>query len=171
MRTQLTSAAAVLAVLLAAGCGGSDDSGEPGDDTAAPRPSESTSASTAAPDGGLTVTDGITVDDLVGCLTDAGLDAAASDSVPFGVEVPVVEVEVTAMTDYSGGTEQGAQLYVFTDPDAAADNAGVLTLGGSDDPSNSRFGVHQNVVRTMSIILAPDPHTDDENALLGCLPS
>ena len=122
-------------------------------------------------DDGLTVTDGITPDDLVGCLTDAGLDAATTDSQPFGVEVPVVEVEVTGMTDYSGDTRQGAQLYVFADPAQAADNAGVITLGASDDPENNRFGVHQNVVRTMSIVLAPDPHTDDEAALLGCLPA
>ncbi len=168
MRTLLSSAAAVFVVTLAAGCGG--DSGDGKADE--PRPTESTS--TAADDDSgdeLAVTDGITPDDLVGCLTDAGLDAAISDDVPFGVRIPVVEVEVTAMTDYSGGTDQGAQLFVFADPASAADNAGVLTLGGSDDPAKTRFGVHQNVVRAMSIILAPDPHTDDETALLGCLPA
>ena len=99
----LASAAAVLVLTLAAGCGG--DSGD--EKTAEPRPTGSTSA--AAPDsGGLTVTDGITPNDLVGCLTDAGLAAEVSDSVPFGVEVPVVNVDVTAMTDYSDGTDQGA---------------------------------------------------------------
>ena len=166
MRTLLTSAAAVLVLTLAAGCGG--DSGD--EKTAEPRPTGSTSA--AAPDsGGLTVSDGITPDDLVGCLTDAGLAAEVSDSVPFGVEVPVVNVDVTAMADYSDGTDQGAELFVFADPASAADNAAALTLGGSDDPTNNRYGVHQNVVRVMSIILAPDPHTDDEAALLGCLPA
>ena len=166
MRTLLTSAAAVLVLTLAAGCGG--DSGD--EKTAEPRPTGSTSA--AAPgSGGLTVTDGITPDDLVGCLTDAGLAAEVSDSVPFGVDVPVVNVDVTAMTDYSDGTDQGADLFVFADPASAADNAAALTLGGSDDPTNNRYGVHQNVVRVMSIILAPDPHTDDEAALLGCLPA
>jgi hypothetical protein len=169
MRTLLTSAAAVLVLTLAAACGG--DSGDSGDEKAAePSPTGSTSAA-ASGGGGLTVTDGITPDDLVGCLTDAGLTAAVSDSVPFGVEVPVVNVDVTEMTDYSGGTDQAAELFVFADPTNAADNAAALTLGGSDDPTNERFGVHQNVVRVMSIILAPDPHTDDEAALLGCLPA
>jgi hypothetical protein len=166
MRTLLTSAVAVLVLTFAAGCGG--DSGD--DETAEPRPTGSTSA--AAPDsGGFAVSDGITPDDLVGCLTDAGLAAEVSDSVPFGVDVPVVNVDVTEMTDYSGGTDQGAELFVFADPTSAADNAAALTLGGSDDPTKNRYGVHQNVVRVMSIILAPDPHTDDEAALLGCLPA
>ena len=103
MRTLLTSAAAVLVLTFAAGCGG--DSGD--DETAEPRPTGSTSA-TAPDSGGLTVSDGITPDDLVGCLTDAGLAAEVSDSVPFGVDVPVVNVDVTEMTDYSDGTDQGA---------------------------------------------------------------
>ena len=80
-------------------------------------------------------------------------------------------MDVTAMTDYSDGTDQGAELFVFADPTSAADNAAALTLGGSDDPTNNRYGVHQNVVRVMSIILAPEPHTDDEAALLDCLPA
>jgi hypothetical protein len=170
MRPLLASAAAVLVLTLACGCGG-DSSDSDAEQTTEPRPTESTSA--AGPDdaGDLSVTDGITPDDLVACLTDAGLTAAVTDSVPFGVEVPVVEVEVAAMADYKGDTEQGASLWVFADPAGAADNAAVITLGGSDDPTNNRYGVHQNVVRVMSIILAPDPHTDDEAALLGCLPS
>jgi len=166
MRTLLTSAAAFLVLTFAAGCGG--DSGD--EETAEPQPTGSTSE--AAPDGGgLTVSDGITPDDLVGCLTDAGLAAEVSDSVPFGVDVPVVNVDVAEMKDYSDGTDQGAELFVFADPTSAADSAAALTLGGSDDPTNNRYGVHQNVVRVMSIILAPDPHTDDEAALLGCLPA
>ena len=169
MRTLLSSATAVLVLTLGTGCGG--DSGDSGNSTTAEPSPTGSSSETAPAAGGLTVTDGITPDDLVGCLTDAGLTAAVSESVPFGVEVPVVNVDVTGMTDYSGGTDQGAELFVFTDPTNAADNAGVLTLGGSDDPANERYGVHQNVVRVMSIILAPDPHTDDEAALLGCLPA
>jgi hypothetical protein len=168
LRTLLTLASVVLVATVAASCGG--DSG--GDNAADSTPSTSETTTDETPEaGGLAVTDGITPDDLAGCLTDAGLDAAATDSVPFGVEVPVVEVDVTGMTDYEGGTRQGAQLFVFADSATAADNANVLTLGGSDDPTNNRYGVHVNVVRVMSIILAPDPHTDDEAALLGCLPS
>lgn len=169
MRTLLTTAVTTLVLsVLAAGCGG-DSSDDAAEDPSSSGPSAA--ASSTAASSGLTVTDGTTPDDLLACLTGAGLDAEVSDAVPFGVEVPVVEVDVTGMTDYSGGTTQGAELFVFADPATAADNAGVLTLGGSDDPSNNRFGVHQNVVRVMSIILAPDPHTDDESALLGCLPS
>jgi hypothetical protein len=168
MRTLLTSSAATLLLVLTAGCGSDSSDGSAQDP---PSSEPTTAASTTAPSSGLTVTDGTTPDDLLACLTGAGLDAEVSDSVPFGVEVPVVEVAVTGMTDYSGGTTQGAELFVFADPATAADNAGVLTLGGSDDPSNNRYGVHQNVVRVMSIILAPDPHTDDESALLGCLPT
>ena len=101
MRTLLTLASAVLVATLAAGCGG--DSGD--DNAADSTPSTSETPTDETPEaGGLTVTDGITPDDLVGCLTDAGLDAEATDSVPFGVEVPVVEVDVTGMTDYEGGT-------------------------------------------------------------------
>jgi hypothetical protein len=159
----------LLLVLTATGCGGDDADNDSADSTAS-HPASHTASASSEPSGGLTVTDGITSEELVSCLTDAGLDATATDSVPFGVEVPVVEVEVTGMTDYEGGTGQGAQLFVFADPATAADNADVLTLGGSDDPTNNRFGVHGNVVRVMSIILAPDPHTDDEAALLGCLP-
>jgi len=163
MRTLLTSAAsAALVVILAAGCGDSTDD----DSRTDPQPSRTPTAVAT----GLTVTDGIAPEELLDCLTAAGLDATISDAVPFGVEVPVVELEVTAMTDYEGQPDQGAELDVFADPQAATDNAGLLTLGASDDPTNDRFGIHGNVVRSMTMILKPGTHTDDETALLGCLP-
>ncbi len=172
MRTPLTSVpSALLVVVLAAGCGAGPDH----DPLTHPEPSPTpTTAATTAPataPAGLTVTEGITPDELLDCLTTAGLDATISDSVPFGVEVPVVELEVTAMTDYEGDPDQGAALAVFSDPEAAADNASLLTLGASDDPTNDRFGVHGNVVRVMAMILKPGTHTGDEDALLGCLPA
>ena len=170
MRRQLVLPCLLL-VLTATGCGGKDDDSTDSSDRSAHDSASHTASASSEPAGGLTVADGTTPDDLVGCLTDAGLDATTTDSVPFGVDVPVVEVDVTGMTDYEGGTRQGAELFVFADPATAADNADALTLGGSDDPSNNRYGVHGNVVRVMSIVLAPDPHTDDEAALLGCLPS
>ena len=45
-----------------------------------PRPTATRPRTGAADAGGLTVTDGITPDDLLGCLTDAGLDAGLSDA-------------------------------------------------------------------------------------------
>jgi hypothetical protein len=166
MRILLTTAALVLC--LATGCGGDD--ADPAADS--PSPSTSPSASeSAAPESGLTVTAGITSGELLDCLIGAGLDATLKDTVPFGVDVPSEGIEVTGMTDYEGDPDQGASLYVFADPAAATANASVLTLGGSDDPTNDRFGVHGNVVRVMDIILKPGTHTDDENALLGCLPA
>ncbi len=116
------------------------------------------------------MTDGITPEDLVACLTDAGLQAAADDTTMMGVEDPHVKVEVDDLEGYDGQRRQGANLWVFADPEAAANNASYITLGGSDDPSNNRFAVSGNVVRVFEIVTDAEP-TSDEASVLACIPS
>jgi hypothetical protein len=74
------------------------------------------------------------------------------------------------MTSYDGSTDRLAYLYVFAGRAHARANADAITLDGIDEPSNNPFAVAGNVVRELSIIMAGQP-TDDETALLGCLPS
>ena len=168
-------ASLVLLAALAAGCGGDDSSGT---DSAQDAPSTSHTTSAASDDAsdpaptdpGLTVTDGIAPDELLDCLTGAGLDAELSDATPLGVEVPVATIELSGMTDYSGDTRQGGYLYVFADPATAQEQAPIVTLGESDNADNSRFAVHENVVRALSIIVSEAAPSPDEQALFGCLP-
>jgi hypothetical protein len=160
-----TLAALALVAALAAGCGGDDSSTATDPGTTA----DSASAS-PSPDTGLTVTDGISPDDLLSCLTGAGLDAALSDSTPLGVDVPVAQIDLSGMADYSGDSGQGGYLYVFADPATAQAQASLVTLGGSDDADNSRFAIHQNVVRALSVIVSEAAPSPDEQALFGCLP-
>jgi hypothetical protein len=176
LRNPLAVASLALLAALAAGCGGDDSStaSDPAGD--APTTSAGTPAASdgvtdpASEDPGLVVTDGITPDDLVACLTGAGLDAVLSDSTPLGVEVPVAEIELSGMTGYSEDTEQGGYLYVFADPATAQEQASIVTLGGTDNADNSRFAIHQNVVRALSIIVSEAEPSADEQALFGCLP-
>ena len=176
LHNPLAVASLALLAALATGCGGDDSStaSDPAGDaptTPASSPAASDDGSEpASEDPGLVVTDGITPDDLVACLTGAGLDAELSDATPLGVEVPVAEIELSAMTDYSGDTGQGGYLYVFADPATAQDQASIVTLGGTDDPDNSRFAIHENVVRALSIIVSEAAPSPDEQALFGCLP-
>ena len=162
MRRLLPVTFAVLLALSAAGCGGGGDDG--GD---AVKPSHSSSA---PDDGGFTVTDGSTPDELVSCLTDAGLEAATTDTTMLGVDDPHVQVRVEDMEGFEGPGSQGADLWVFADPAAAADNASYITLGGSDDPEDRRAKVVGNVVLQFDIITAKEPNAD-EAAVLGCLAS
>ena len=170
----LAVASLALLAALAVGCGGDDssDSGSARDTPSAsdtPAPSDDVS-DTASADGGLTVTDGIAPEDLLDCLTGAGLDAELSDATPLGVDVPVATIELSGMTGYSEDTEQGGYLYVFADPATAQEQASAVTLGGSDNPDNSRFAIHQNVVRALSVIVSEAAPSADEQALFDCLP-
>ena len=163
---------ALALALTGTACGSGDDDG----DKASDQPSRSATSSTdpAGSDeqssGGLTVTDGITPDDLVSCLTGAGLAAAATDATMLGVDDPHVEVHVDPFEGYEGPTSQQADLYVFADPASAQKNAPYITLGGSDDPDDRRFKVGGNVVLTFYVITAGEP-SSDEAAVMGCLPS
>jgi hypothetical protein len=179
--SNLTAVATLVAVAtLAAGCNGDDSStaSDPegaGSSSAsgsspASSPADSTSSAPATEDPGLTVTDGISPDELLACLTGAGLDAENTGSVPAGVDVPVAEIELHGMANYSGDPDQGGYLYVFADPATAEAEAAVVTLGGSDDHDNSRFAIHQNVVRALSVIVSEAAPSKDEQALFGCLP-
>ncbi|WP_205472720.1 hypothetical protein [Nocardioides sp. SYSU D00038] len=145
-----------LAGTVLAGCGGDD---EP---TPAPTPAASAADPTPAPAGGLVVTDGTTPEELLGCLTDAGLAATAQDSVPFGVEVPVAGVEVAPMSGRDG--TQGADLWVFADPTAAEDNRSTITLADADTPTSWVAG---NVVARLYYPAGDDPEV---TALRACLP-
>jgi hypothetical protein len=175
--SNLTAVATLVAVAtLAAGCNGDDSStaSDPegaGSSSASSSVSSSTSSSApATEDPGLTVTDGISPDELLACLTGAGLDAENTGSVPAGVDVPVAEIELHGMANYSGDPDQGGYLYVFADPATAEAEAAVVTLGGSDDHDNSRFAIHQNVVRALSVIVSEAAPSKDEQALFDCLP-
>jgi hypothetical protein len=167
-------AAVTLLASLVAGCGGDDSStaADPGQgtSTSSTASASSTPSNGATAGSGLTVTDGITPDDLVSCLTAAGIDAELSDATPLGIDVPVAEIDLSGMADYSGDTDQGGYLYVFADPDTAMAQASAVTLGGSDDPDNSRFAIHKNVVRALSIVVSEASPSADEQALFGCLP-
>jgi len=175
----LAVAALVLVAALAAGCGGDDSSAvdsSPGTPATSSAPAQTTPASSddasdpASGGPSLTVTDGITPEDLLDCLTGAGLDAQLSDSTPMGVDVPVAEIQLSGMTDYSGDTGQGGYLYVFADPATAQQEASLVTLGGTDNQDNSRFAIHQNVVRALDVIVSEAAPSPDEQALFGCLP-
>ena len=159
----MSAATGLLLALTLIGCGGDDDG------TAEDSPSQPTSVSSSA-GGGLSVTDGITPEELVSCLTDAGLDAAVADTTMMGVEDPHAKVEVADLEGYDGELRQGASLWVFADPEAAANNASYITVGGSDDPSNNRFAVSGNVVRVFFMVTDAEP-TSDEAAVLACMPS
>ena len=175
----LAVASLALVAALVAGCGGDDSSAvDSSSDTPAtsPAPSQTTPASSddasdpASGGPSLTVTDGIAPGDLLDCLTGAGLDAQLSDSTPMGVDVPVAEIQLSGMTDYSGDTGQGGYLYVFADPATAQQEASLVTLGGTDNQDNSRFAIHQNVVRALDVIVSEAAPSPDEQALFGCLP-
>jgi hypothetical protein len=169
VRRLLLATPGLLLALALTGCGGNDDNADTSDEPS----SSSTSSASSEPSsgsGGLTVTDGSTPDELVSCLTDAGLTAAATDTTMMGVDDPHVKVEVDDLEGYSGPGTQGADLWVFADPAAASKNASYITLGGSDDPTNPRFEVAGNVVLAFDIITAVEP-TDDEAAVLSCLPT
>lgn len=159
---QAMRAALVLpTVLLLAGaalsaCGG-DDSGDGDQATETPTAAESSS-------GGLEVTDGISTDDLLTCLTDADLPATKDDTVPLGVDVPVEGIEVAPLDGWDG--DQGAQLWVFADPAAAAENRSMITLSDEDTPTSRIAG---NVV--VSYYAVHEPGDQQLAALDACLPS
>jgi hypothetical protein len=147
--------ALLLATSLAA-CGddGSDKSGS----------TRETSAPPSGSSGGLVVTEGISTDDLVGCLSDADLPAVHDDAVPLGVEVPVEGIEVTPLDAWDG--TQGVQLWVFTDPAAAEENRVYITLSEEDTPTTRVAG---NVV--VSYYSVPTEGDAQLAALDACLPA
>ncbi|MCW2764323.1 MAG: hypothetical protein JWO11_282 [Nocardioides sp.] len=152
-RRPVLLSAILLLVGGAIGCGG-DESGTP-----APATSD---APTAA---AFTVTDGTSPADLLACLQDADLPAVDKDSLPMGVEVPVRGIEVGPLSA-DGGDDQGADLWVFTDPAAAADNRAMITLSDQDTPTSRVAG---NVV--VRFFHAPDQTAPQLVALLACLPA
>jgi hypothetical protein len=171
---------ALLLVLIAAGCGADDSSGSsstavdqqptaPGAGDPASTDPASPSASDDPRNTGLVVSDGITPAELVDCLTGAGLRASTDEATMMGLDDDQRNVRVDDMEGFEGPGSQGANLYVFTDPASARESASAITLGGSDDASNNRFAVAGNVVRELDSIMS-STHTQDEDALLGCLP-
>jgi hypothetical protein len=181
VRRLLVPGMGLLLALTVAGCGGKDndttahDSGDATGATSEPTSSDSTpSASNSSPSqspegGGLQVTNGISPDELMSCLTTAGLQATTDDSVPMGVSDPEQTIRVEQMQGYDG-PGQGAYLYVFADPESAQKNAEIVTLGGTlSEPSNPRFAISGNVVRAFDIITGAKPTTDEAN-LLSCIP-
>jgi hypothetical protein len=131
-----------------------------GGDTVAPSPTATTSTA-----GGFTVSEGTSPQDLLACLQQAGLPAVDKDSTPLGVEVPVHGIEVGPLTG-EGTQEQGADLWVFTDPTSAEEHRAEITLSEQDTPTTRVAG---NVV--VRLFYVPDPSDPQIGALEDCLPS
>ena len=143
--------------LVACGGDGSDGGSDAGRATDAASIAESTGAD-------LEVTDGISPDDLLGCLTDADLPALLDDATPMGVEVPTQGIEVTPLDGWDG--TQGAELWVFSDPAAAEANRAMITLSDEDTPTTRVAG--NVVVRYFAV---PEPDDQQLDDLDACLPS
>lgn len=145
---------AVPILLLSSGlaaCGGD------GDPEAAPSSSDPT---------GFTVEEGITPEDLLACLEDAGLPAVLDDATPMGVEVPVQGIKVKPLDEGREGSPQGASLWVFTDPAAAEENRPYITLSDEDTPTST---LAANVVVTY--FYAPADTDVETLAVQDCLPA
>jgi hypothetical protein len=133
----LLAAAAPLTLVLTA-CGddaSSSGDGDAGDGAASPAAAEVTY-------------EGADPDTLVTCLADAGVPSVLGDSVPLGVEVPVVGVEA----------EGGATLWVFRTEADASDNRFLITLSEEDTPSSRLAG--NVVVRYDDPEVAPTTEVD-----------
>lgn len=147
---------AVPAVLLLAaltGCGGDAD------------PEPETAPSSSGPTG-FTVEDGITPEDLLACLEDAGLPAVMDDATPMGVEVPVQGIEVEPLDTGRQGSPQGVSLWVFTDPGAAEENRPYISLTDEDTPTST---IAANVV--VRYFYAPADTDVETLAVQDCLPA
>lgn len=137
-----------------AACGGEDGSD--------PTPTADSTSSEA----GFTVEDGITPDDLLGCLEDAGLPVVEKSATPMGVEVPVEGLDVGPLEGGTGpDNPQGAALWVFTSASDAEENRPLITLAADDTPSSWVAG--NVVVRLFYPAADGDPQVE---ALRGCLP-
>lgn len=155
MPSLVTRIAPALALLvLLTGCGGDD---EPEPDTGA-TPAD-------GPATGFAVEDGISPDDLLSCLEEAGLPVVPNDSTPMGVEVPVAGLEVGPLDGTGGDSPQGADLWVFTSGTAAAENRANITLTDEDTPTSWLAG---NVV--VRLFYAPGDDDPQIEELRTCLP-
>jgi len=108
------------------------------------------------------VYDDTSPEDLISCLTDAGLPAALNDATPVYVEVPVTGVEIEPLGD---DPDQGVDLWVFADPAIAEENRVNITLSEEDTPTSKVNG--NVVVDYFYVPLADDPAI---SAVDGCLP-
>lgn len=119
----------------------------------------------------LVVTAGITPDELVHCLRDAGLTAVRTLSAPYDVHVPVASVEVRDLGAASPSTgaevQQRLELLVFADPLTAEEEYRAITL--SHDPTETARVTGNVVVRWA---VPPDQGgVDDPKAAVDeCLP-
>lgn len=157
LRTALVGPTVLLLGTALAACGGSDASdGDPG--------AAGTSSAAGSTGAGLEVTDGTSPDDLLGCLTDAGLPAGMNDATPMGVEDPTQGIEVKPLDGWDG--TQGVELWVFADPTAAAANRAMITLSDEDTPTTRIAG--NVVVRYFAV---PEPGDQQLADVDACLPS
>ena len=156
---RLLAGAALAALLLTGAACGSDD----GDDAAAPTTAAADAATTAedGADGAVAPADGgLSAADLATCLAEAGLEAEVPDSVPFGVEDPVDQLDVQLADE-----DLTASLYVFETEEAAEENRTAITLQTEDDDRNRVAG---NVLLHYSII--PSFDREGADAVEACLP-
>lgn len=140
----------LIAIGVLTACGGGDDAGGSDDQPSTAETTESVSY------------DGTSPEDLLSCLTDAGLPAVVNDATPILVEVPVSGVDINPLGD---DPDQGVDLWVFTDPAAAEDNRVNITLSVEDTPTSWISG---NVIVQYFRL----PSSDDAavSAVDGCLP-
>lgn len=133
-------------------------------------PQASAAAPAALADEAFVVTEGTTPEELLACVEAIGyLPSPPWPAEPYGVDAPVVELDVYGMKGgVSGQLDQAAYLYVFGDPATAAANAAALTNEDADQAGN-QYGVHGNVVRAFNSPPA-DPPGAEEQAVLDCLP-
>jgi hypothetical protein len=115
---------------------------------------------------GFAVEEGITPEDLLTCLEDAGLPAVLDDATPMGVEVPVQGIEVEPLDTGRQGSPQGASLWVFADPAAAEENRPYITLSDEDTPPST---LAANVVVTY--FYAPSDADVETLKIRECLPA
>ena len=139
------AAAPCALVLTVAACGGDD---------------EETTTPEAGATGGTGVSGAVpTADELVSCLTDAGLDASLDESPVLGLESEHEVVNVPI-----GDLSEGAVLVVFPGPDQAeAEAQAVAALAGV---ANTQ--VAGNVIYGFDAVADETP--DDQSAVEGCLP-
>ncbi len=142
----------VLALAFAAGCGDDDE------ETTSSTPTSSGATGATGESGAVGET--VAIEDVQGCLEDAGLEASVSDSELIGLEGEYEHLDV-ALEDL----EQGAKVAVFESSDAAKANAEAadiaLGVGETTVAGNAIWGVDLSV---------EDPE-EAESAIEGCVPT
>lgn len=95
------------------------------------------------------------------CLSEAGLEPVADDTLAFGVEDPFDKLEIALESETFDETYQ-ATIYVFEDNASAEKNRPLITLQDADDERQQVIG---NVLLSFDII----PDERDATEIEGCI--